>query len=89
MNIEALALEPEMCVLTIGDLAAHLTRVREEYVSPSRVGAAIQRLVDRGELVEHRAGRQRIVFESDLSKIESEFGVTAEMVAAAEKGARP
>ncbi len=69
-----------MTVLSVGEIAAHLTDACGEYVSPHRVVAAIDRLVKRGELRERRAGRGRVLLEADLPLIEAEFGVTGQMM---------
>ena len=74
-----------MTVYSIGDVAARITRLTGEYVATHRVYAVVRRLIEAGELIEHRAGRQHTIIESDLPAIESEFGITAAMVAVAEK----
>ena len=67
-----------MNIKGIGEVAAHLTAQLGEYVGTHRVVAAIDRLVARGDLVERRVGRQRVVFDADLSIIEMEFGATGQ-----------
>lgn len=69
-----------MRIYSIGDVAAWITKVSGEYVGPQRISDTIKRLVQSGALVERRAGRQRVVIESDLPVIESELGVTESMV---------
>ena len=64
-----------MTVFSVGDVAAHLTKSSGQYVSPSRVVAMIDRLVRHGELPSRRVGQQRIVLDSELAVLESEFGI--------------
>lgn len=77
-----------MTVYSIGDVAARLTRLSGEYVATHRVYDVVRRLIEAGELIEHRAGRQHTIIECDLPTVESEFGITAAMVAAAENTER-
>ena len=65
-----------MMILNIGDVAARLTQSLGEYIPTHRVYATVRRLIDTGEITERRAGRQHLILNSELSIIESEFGVT-------------
>lgn len=72
-----------MPIYSIGDAAAYLTRVSGEYVGTHRVANRVRDLINRGEIPDRRAGRLRILLPEDMAVVESEFGITAEMVAAA------
>ncbi len=72
-----------MRVLSLIDLAAHVTACTGQYVTTRRISDALDRLEQRGEIAVQRVGGRRIIAETELAVIESAFGVTGEMVARA------
>jgi hypothetical protein len=69
----------DMVTYSIGDVAAHLTRLSGEYIATHRVAKAVRRLIARGRIPERRAGRARILFDDDLPIVAACFSLQVEV----------
>ncbi|MFO0836923.1 MAG: hypothetical protein U1D55_00230 [Phycisphaerae bacterium] len=65
-----------MKVHSIGDVAARLTERCGEFVATHRVGNAVRRLIASGQIPERRAGRARVILDSELTLVAELLHVT-------------